>query len=97
MLAVRLDTAKSSTAVETASFDQIVAAAMRLIEVCLLNSDSRPPGEQRGGVAVAGSSNLLRVVICGTREAGAVKGVTADSGNRTAALNGSGAVAAGDS
>ena len=96
-LAVRLDTAKPPTAVETASFDEIVAAAMRLIEVCLLNSDSRPAGEQRGGVATAGSRKLLRVVICGTREAGAVEGVTADSGNRTVAINGSGAAAVGDS
>ena len=83
----------SSTAVETASFDEVVAAAMRLIEVCLLNGDSRPAGEQRGGVATAGSNGLLRVVICGTREAGAAEGVTADLGNRTAAVNGSGVVA----
>ena len=96
-LAVRLDTAASSTAVEMASFDEIIAAAMRLIEVCVLKSDSRPAGEQRGGVATAGPSGLLRVIICGAREAGAVEGVTADSGNRTAAMNGSGAVAAGDS
>ena len=96
-LAVRLDISASSAAVEMASFDEVVAAAMRLIEVCLLNGDSRPAGEQRGGVATAGPNGLLRVIICGTREAGAVERVTADSGNRTAAMNGSGAVAAADS
>ena len=96
-LAVRLETTMSSTSVETASFDEIVAAAMRLVEVCLLNSDSRPAEEERGGVAVAGSSKLLRVMIYGTRKAGAVDGGTADSGNGTVALKGSGAVAAGDS
>ena len=94
-LVVNLVTAKS-TAVETASFDEVVAAAMRLIEVCVLNSDNRP-GEQRAGVATAGASNLLRVIIHGTREVGAGDGETADSGNRTVAVNGSGAVAAGDS
>ena len=93
-LAVRLESTVSSTAVETASFDEVVASAMRLIEVCLLNGDSRPAGEQRGGVATAGSRKLLRVVICGTREA---KGVTADSGNGTVAINGSGAVGVRDS
>ncbi|KAM0805553.1 hypothetical protein BDR22DRAFT_909856 [Usnea florida] len=82
-LVVRLVTAKSSTAVETASFDEIVAAAMRLIEVCMLNSDNRPAGEQRGGTATAGSSKLLMVIVHGTREAGG--GETADSGNRTVA------------
>ena len=96
-LAVRFKTAKGSTTVETASFDEIIAAAMRLVEVCLLNSDSRPAGEERGGVATAGSRNLLQVIIYGAREAGAVDGATADSGNGTVASKGSEAVAAGDS
>ena len=96
-LAVRLDITASSTAVEMASFDEVVAAAMRLIEVCVLKGDSRPAGQQRGGVATAGASGLLRVIVCGTRETGAVEGVTANSGNMTAAMNGSGAVAATDS
>ena len=74
-----------------ASFDEIVAAAMRLIEVCLLNSDRRPAEEERGGVARVGSSKLLRVIVHGTREAGAVHGGTADPGNGTVASKGSGA------
>ena len=51
----------------------------------------------RGGVAEAGSSNLLHVFIQGTRKVGAGDGETADSGNRTVAVNRSGPVAGGDS
>ena len=74
-----------------ASFNEIIAAAMRLIGVCLLNGDSRPAEEERGGIARVGSSNLLRVLVHGTREAGAVHGGTADPGNGTVASKGSGA------
>ncbi len=88
-LLVRLHTSAPLQTVETATVDQIVGAAMRVIEVCILKG--RPGVEQPGGVAVAGLSGQLDVVIWGAAESeGGVGG--GGVGNGTVALNGSGGV-----
>ena len=75
---------RAPTAEETASFDQIVAASMRIIEVCLLN---RPVSEPVGGVAVAGMDGKLDIVVWGEH----VNGGKEDTvGNATDALDGTG-------
>ena len=62
-LLVQLEPAIGPTTIETATFDDVVGAAMRVIEVCLLGS--RPGDEPSGGVAVAGTRNYLDVIIFG--------------------------------
>ena len=93
-LLVQLTTATGRTTIETATVDDVIAAAMRLIEVCLLGS--RPGEEPWGGVAVTGSRNFLDVIIYGTPQLGVVEGVTVGSRNGTDALKQSGSVAEGD-
>lgn len=72
-------------AVETATFDQIVGAAMRITESCLL--DSRPDVEHWGGAALAGLGKHLDVVLWGALMP---DGSEAVPGNETAVLNDSG-------
>ena len=81
-LVVRLASSASKATIETASFDQVVGAAMRIIEVCLLNGGRDV--ERWGGVAVAGLGNRLDVVIIGAPVAGGTEGTLS---NRTAVLN----------
>ena len=93
-LLVQLTRATGRTTIETATVDEVIGAAMRLIEVCLLG---RRPGEEPwGGVAVTGSRHLLDVIIYGTPQSGVVEGATVGWGNGTDALKRSGSVAAGD-
>ena len=82
---MRLSTkSRAPTAEETASFYQIVAASMRIIEVCLLN---RPVSEPAGGAAVAGMDGNLDIVIWGEH----INGGKEDTvGNATDALDGIG-------
>ena len=93
-LLVQLTTATGRTTIETATFDEVIGAAMRLIEVCLLGS--RPGEEPWGGVAVTGSRHFLDVIIFGTPQSGVIEGATVGSRNGTDALKQSDSVAAGD-
>ena len=83
---VRLTTTVPSSSIETASFDQVVAAALRIIEVCILigRADERPPG----GVGLGGMGGLLDIVIWGAPDNPGNEGVLS---NETVALNGSAA------
>ena len=85
-LFVRLTSAVVAPPVETASFDQVVGAAMRVVEVCLLNG--RPNTEHLGGAAITGSGKYLDVVIWGTSESGDSEAAV---NNETSAGNESGA------
>lgn len=85
-LVVRLTPVHPAPTVETATFDHVIGAAMRIIEVCFLNS--RPDTEHWGGTAVVGSSKYLDVVVWGAPDSG---GNEALLNNETVALNGSGA------
>ena len=84
-LFVRLTSVVPAPVVETATFDQIVGAAMRITESCLLNS--RPDVQHWGGAALAGLRQHLDVVLFGTPTPGGSK---ADPGNETVALSDSG-------
>ena len=81
---VRLTTTVPSSITETASFDQIIAAAMRIIEVCILNcrADLKPSG----GVGLGGRSGHLDIVVWGAPVTYDDEGVLS---NETAILNGS--------
>ena len=93
-LLVQLTSATGRTTIETATFDEVIGAAMRLIEVCLLGS--RPGEEPWGGVAVTGSRNFLDVIIFGTALPVGIEGATVGLRNGTDALKQSGSMAAGD-
>ena len=67
-LHVRLTTSVPARTIETATFDQIIGASMRIVEVCLLNS--RPGEKHWGGAALAGLGRFLDVVIGGAPDAG---------------------------
>ena len=81
---VRLTTTVPSSMIEIASFDQLIAAALRIIEVCILNirADVRPSG----GVGLGGRSGHLDIVVWG---APVTDGHGGYLNNETAALNGS--------
>lgn len=64
---------------EIATFDEVIGAAMRIIEVCLLNSN--PDVEYWGGAALAGLNKYLDIVVWGSPS----------PGDNSAALNESGA------
>ena len=82
---VRLTETEPAPTVETATFDQVVGGAMRIIEVCLLNS--RPDVTHWGGAALAGSRSYLDVIVWGVAiPSGNGGGVE----NETVALNISG-------
>ena len=83
-LLVQLTTTTGPTTVETATFDEVIGAAMRLIEICILSI--RLGHEPWGGVAVAGSRNFLDVIIFGARESGASEGGPVGSSNGTDVL-----------
>ena len=83
-LVVRLASSAAKATIETASFDQVVGAAMRIVEVCLLN-DGRD-SERWGGVAVAGMGNRLDVVVIGAPVSGGNEGILS---NGTTVLNSS--------
>lgn len=83
-LHVRLTTAVPARTIEIATFDQVIGASMRIVEVCLLNS--RPDLEHWGGAALAGLGSYLDVVIGGSPDAGNDVG----SINKTTAVNVSG-------
>ena len=85
-LLVRLTPAERALVIETATFDQVIGAAMRITEVCLLNS--RPDAEHWGGAALAGLGRYLDVIIWGSPVSG---GDEAGLGNETVALDGPGA------
>ena len=85
-LLVRLTEVAPALTTETAAFDQVIAAALRIIEVCLLNS--RPDVAHCGGAALAGQRNYLDVIMWGTPKYG---GNEAELTNQTISLNGSGA------
>ncbi|KAL9066008.1 MAG: hypothetical protein Q9161_007859 [Pseudevernia consocians] len=91
-LLVRLTPAEPAVVIETATFDQVIGAAMRITEVCLLNS--RPDVEHWGGAALAGLGSYLDVIIWGSPQSG---GSEAGLGNETVALDESGAWITGDS
>ena len=82
---VRLTTTVSSAIVETASFDQVISAALRIIEVCILNG--RPDVKPSGGVGLGGRNGYLDIVVWGAP----VDGHEGTLSNETAILNGSGA------
>lgn len=67
---------------EIASFDQVVGASMRIIEVCLLNGRT-----DVGGVALVGMGANLDVVVWGSP---VTRGDEEVPSNRTVALIGSG-------
>ena len=71
-LFVQLTEKRPAPTIETASFDQVIAAAMRITEVCILNS--RPGVEHWGGAALVGSSRYLDVIIWGTPMSGGNEG-----------------------
>lgn len=77
---------------DTATFDQVVGAAMRITEVCILNS--RPDVTHWGGAALAGVGRFLDVIVWGTPEAGGNEGGLR---NETVALTGSSVWVAGTS
>ena len=81
---VRLTTTVPSSIIETASFDQIIAAALRIIEVCILNG--RPDLKPSGGVGLGGRSGHLDIVVWG---APVTYGNEEVLSNETAILNGS--------
>ncbi|CAF9938311.1 hypothetical protein IMSHALPRED_000756 [Imshaugia aleurites] len=83
-LVVRLTTAVPVPAVETAAFDQVIGAAMRVIEVCLLNG--RPDVEHVGGAALTGLGRHLDVIVWGTSEPAGGEDLLS---NGTLTLNGS--------
>lgn len=87
-LLVRLTTTVApAPTIETATFDQVIGASMRIVEVCLLNS--RPDTEHWGGAALAGLSSYLDVVVWGAPEPGGDEAILS---NETVSLNnGSGA------
>ncbi|KAM0796839.1 hypothetical protein BDR22DRAFT_892779 [Usnea florida] len=93
-LLVQLATSAGRQTIERASVDDVIGAAMRLVEVCLLGSRSLE--EPWGGVAVTGSRNLLDVIIIGTPQSGGIEGATVGSGNGTDTLKRSGSVVEGD-
>lgn len=80
---VRLTTTVPSSMIETASFDQVIAAALRIVEVCILSgrADVRPSG----GVGLGGRSGHLDIVIWGAPVSDGHQGYLS---NETAALNG---------
>ena len=73
-------------AVDTASVDQVVAAALRIIEICLLAAvvDEEPAG----GIARIGMSRYLNVLVWGAPNTYGAEGT---SSNETIMLNASGA------
>lgn len=84
-LYIQLTQNRPGPTIETASFDQVIGAAMRIIEVCLLNG--RPDVKQWGGAAVVGLSGFLDVVVWGTPISGGDEGVQS---NETVDLSESG-------
>ena len=81
---VRLTTTVPSSMIEIASFDQVIAAALRIVEVCILNS--RADVRSSGGVGLGGRSGHLDIVVWG---APATHGQEGYLSNQTAVLNGS--------
>ena len=84
-LFVQLTQKHPAPTIETASVDQVIAAAMRITEVCILNS--RPGVEHWGGAALVGLSRYLDVIILGTPISGGNKGALS---NETVKMNESG-------
>ena len=82
---VRLTTTVPSSITETASFDQVISAALRIIEVCILNG--RTDVKSSGGVGLGGRDGHLDIVVWG---APATLGHEGFFSNETAILNGSG-------
>ena len=81
---VRLTTAVSSSVIEIASFDHVIAAALRIVEVCILSG--RADVTQSGGVGLGGRSGHLDIVIWGAPVLHVDEGILS---NDTAILNGS--------
>lgn len=86
-LLVRISADAPPSAMETASVDHVVGAAMRLIEVCLLYGE--PDVEQIGGFALAGLNEYLDVVIWGAPNSDGNEGASSDG---TLTLTGPGAL-----
>ena len=83
---VTLTKTVSSSITETASFDQVIAAALRIIEECILNG--RTDVQPSGGVGLGGRSGHLDIVVWGAPVTHGLEGVLS---NETARSNGSGA------
>ena len=81
---VRLTTTVPSSMIEVASFDQVIAAALRIVEVCILSG--RTDVKPSGGVALAGTSGHLDIVVWGSP---VTQGHERLLNNDTAKLNGS--------
>ena len=81
---VRLTTTVPSSIVETASFNQVIAAALRIVEVCILNG--RADVQPTGGVSLGGRSGHLDIVVWGAPDDHGHAGLLS---NETAVLNGS--------
>jgi hypothetical protein len=62
---------------ETATFDEVIGAGLRITEVCLLSS--RRDIEHWGGAALAGSSRYLDVIVWGTPIYGGNNGVQSNA------------------
>ena len=81
---VRLTSTVPSSIIETASFDQVIAAALRIVEVCILNG--RADVQTSGGVGLGGRNGHLDIVVWGAPVAHGHEGLLS---NETAVLNGS--------
>ena len=79
---VRLTTTVPPTLIEIASFDQVIAAALRIVEVCILSgrADLKPSG----GVGLGGRNGHLDIVVWG---APVPRGHEGSLSNETAVLN----------
>ena len=81
---VRLTTTVPPTIIETASFDQVIAAALRIVEVCILSG--RADVKPSGGVGLGGMNGHLDIVVWGAPVSSGHEGSLS---NKTAVLNGS--------